>query len=139
MAVSNAAWISIPTNNASGTGNATVRLDIQPNSDGPRNGTATIAGRVVTVNQEGGCQISLSPPSQVAPVGNGSGSVAVTAGAGCAWTAVSGASWIAVTAGASGTGSGTVQFSFEANMTGMPRTGTITIGTQQFTITQAGS
>jgi hypothetical protein len=123
----------------SGTGSATVRLDIQPNTEGPRNGMATIAGRVVTVNQEGGCQITLNPPSQAAAAGNGAGSVGVTAAAGCAWTAVSGAAWIAVTAGASGAGTGTVQFTFEANMTGMPRTGTITIGSQQFTINQAGS
>jgi hypothetical protein len=93
----------------------------------------------VTINQDSGCQISLNPPSQVAAVGSGSGSVAVTAGAGCAWTAVSGAAWIAVTAGASGSGNGTVQFTFEANTTGMPRSGTITIGGQQFTITQAGT
>ncbi len=138
-AVSNAGWISIPTNNASGTGNATVRLDIQPNTQSPRNGTATIAGRVVTVNQESGCQISLNPPSQVAAAGSGSGSVAVSAGSGCTWTAVSGAAWIAITAGASGSGNGTVQFTFQANMTGMPRSGTITIGGQQFRINQAGS
>jgi len=138
-AVSNAAWISIPTNNASGSGNATVRLDIQPNTATARSGTATIAGRVVTINQESGCQVSLNPPSQVAAVGSGSGAVAVSTGAGCAWTAVSGAAWIAVTGGASGSGNGTVQFTFEANMTGMPRSGTITIGGQQFTINQAGS
>jgi len=138
-AVSTTAWISIPPNNASGTGNATVRLDIQPNTDVARSGTATIAGHVVTINQDSGCQISLNPPSQVAAVGSGSGSVAVTAGAGCAWTAVSGAAWIAVTAGASGSGNGTVQFTFEANTTGVPRSGTITIGGQQFTITQAGT
>jgi len=138
-AVSNAAWISIPPGNASGNGNATVHLDIQPNTEAPRNGTATIAGRVVTVNQESGCQVSLTPPSQVAAVGSGSGSVAVSAGSGCVWTAVSSAAWIAVTAGAGGSGNGTVQFTFEANMTGMPRSGTITIGGQPFTINQAGS
>lgn len=138
-AVSNVAWISIPTNNASGSGNATVRLDIQPNAAGARSGTATIAGRVVTVNQDSGCQISLNPPSQVAAVGSGSGSVAVSTGAGCAWTAVSGTPWITVTVGGSGSGNGTVQFTFEANMTGLPRSGTITIGGQLFTINQAGS
>jgi Viral BACON domain/Putative binding domain, N-terminal len=123
----------------SGTGSSTIRLDVQPNADAARSGTATIAGHVVTVNQDTGCLVSLNPSSQVATVGSGAGSVAVSAGAGCTWTAISGAAWIAVTSGANGSGSGTVQFTFEANVTGMPRSGTITIGGQQFTINQAGS
>ncbi len=59
-----------------------------------------------------------------------------TASASCAWTAVSNNSWITVTGGASGTGPGTVTYSIAAN-TGAARTGTITIGGQIFTVTQA--
>ncbi len=118
---------------------ATVRLDIQPNTSAARSGTATIAGKTVTINQDSGCQISLNPSSQIAPVGSGSGSIAVTAGAGCTWTAVSGAAWIVVTSGGNGSGNGTVQFTFNANMTRMPRSGTIAIGGKAFTINQAGS
>jgi Viral BACON domain/Putative binding domain, N-terminal len=137
-AVSNAAWI-IVTAGATGSGNGTVRLDMQSNPDAARSGTATIAGHVVTVNQDSGCLVSINPTSQVAAVGSGSGSIAVSAGSGCTWTAVSNAPWIVVTAGATGSGNGTVQFTFAANTTGMPRSGTITIGGRQFTINQAGS
>jgi hypothetical protein len=60
-----------------------------------------------------------------------------TASATCTWTAVSNnPSWITITGGASGTGPGTVTYSITAN-NGPARTGTITIGGQTFTVTQA--
>ncbi len=136
-AVSNAPWISVAMP-ASGSGNATVRLDIQANNDAARSGTATIAGRVVTVNQDSGCAISINPTSTPMVVGGGAGSVTVTAGTGCAWTAVSGAAWIIVTGAAGGSGPGNVTFTVDANATGLARIGSITIGGQPFTVNQAG-
>jgi hypothetical protein len=66
--------------------------------------------------------------------------VTVTASDGsCAWTATSSDPWIAVTAGASGTGTGTVSYNVEANTASSDRTGTITIAGQTFTITQSGA
>jgi hypothetical protein len=70
------------------------------------------------------------------PVVGGAGSVTVTAGEGCAWTAVSQISWIVVTSGAAGAGGGLVQFTVEPNSTGAARTGTIVIGQQTFTVNQ---
>jgi hypothetical protein len=64
--------------------------------------------------------------------------VAVTAGGGCTWTAVSNApSWIHVTSGASGAGNGTVGYSVDA-YTGKPknRKGTLTIAGRTFTVKQ---
>ena len=137
-AVSNAPWIGIP-NGASGSGNGTVQLDIQPNTAPARSGTATVAGKTVTVNQADGCTFSIDPSAQPMPVGGGTGSVTVTAGAACPWTAVSNASWITVTNGANGSGGGTVQFIVDTNATGAPRNGTVTIAGQVFTVTQGGS
>jgi all-beta uncharacterized protein/BACON domain-containing protein len=136
-AASNAPWIAIAMP-ASGSGNGTVRLEIQANTDPARTGTATIAGKAVTVNQDSGCMISIAPTSTPMVVGGGTGSVMVTAGAGCTWTAVSGAPWIIVTGGGTGSGSGTVTFSVEPNVSGATRSGSITIGTQVFTVNQAG-
>jgi hypothetical protein len=124
---------------AGGSGNGTVRLDVQANTDQARSGTATIAGKVVTVNQDSGCTVSITPSSTSMVVGGGTGSVTVTAGTGCTWTAVSGATWIMVTGGASGSGPGTVMFRANANATGAPRSGTITIGGRVFTVNQAGN
>jgi hypothetical protein len=52
---------------------------------------------------------------------------------------VSNATFITVTAGASGTGSGTVSYSVAANTATTSRTGTLTIAGQTFTVTQAGA
>lgn len=61
--------------------------------------------------------------------------MSVIAGEGCSWTAASNASWLTVTSGATGSGRGTVALSLTAN-TGAARTGTVTIATQTFTVTQ---
>ena len=65
----------------------------------------------------------------------GEGRTTVSAGAGCAWTAVSNAAWITVTSGSSGTGGGVVVFNAAANA-GAARNGTVTIGGQTLTVTQ---
>jgi hypothetical protein len=62
--------------------------------------------------------------------------VAVTAGAGCSWTAVSHQSWITVTSGASGTGAGAVVFRVDANSTNSIRTGTLTVAGITVTVRQ---
>lgn len=70
----------------------------------------------------------------------GTGSVTFTASdPGFAWSAESSAAWITITSGVSGVGSGTVSYAVAANPYGATRTGTITIGGQVFTITQAGT
>ncbi len=80
------------------------------------------------------CVSGLSATSQTTAAAAGSGSFGVTAAAGCAWTASSNASWL--TTSSSGNGNGTVAFNVAAN-SGAARTGTITVGGQTFTVTQA--
>ena len=128
-------WITI-TSGASGSGNGRTNFTVAANSGPPRTGTLLVAGRTVTVNQSSGCTYSLSAPSASVPQNGGSGSVNVTAGAGCPWTAVSQATWVVVTAGSSGSGNGTVQFTAEARIGGAPRSGTILIAGQTFTVNQ---
>ena len=134
-AASSVAWISVPSG-AGGTSDGTVQLTIAANGGGARNGTATVAGRTVTINQASGCSYSLSQTSQSAPPEGGAGSVGVTASSGCTWTAASNVPWIKVSNGASGTGNGTVQYTSDAN-TGAARTGTLTIAGATVTVTQA--
>jgi hypothetical protein len=59
----------------------------------------------------------------------------VTSPAACGWTASSNASWITVTSGASGTGNGTVTYSYTAN-DGKDRKGTLTVAGRTFTLDQ---
>ena len=59
----------------------------------------------------------------------------MTSAAGCAWTATSNAPWLTITAGGTGSGNGTVQYSAAAT-SGGSRSGTLTIGGETFTVTQ---
>ncbi len=84
------------------------------------------------------CTITVTQVATTIPAAGGSGSVTVSAGSGCIWTATSGATFITITQGASGTGNGTVQFTVAAN-TGAACNGTITIAGSTLTIQQAAA
>ncbi len=83
------------------------------------------------------CPPTISPISQSAAASGATVTATVTAATGCAWTAVSNATWI--TTSSIGTGSGTATFKVAANTGTTSRTGTVTIGTRTFTVTQAGT
>ena len=85
------------------------------------------------------CAQTISQASRSFASEGGTGSVNVTSTSGCAWTASSNASFIAVTSGGSGNGGGTVTYSVAANTSASPRTGTLTIAGQTFTVTQDGT
>ena len=85
------------------------------------------------------CAYAISPAAQAIGSAGGSGSVAVTAGAGCDWTAVSNATWLHVTSGASGSGNGAVGYSVDINTAATPRSGTITIAGETFTVNQGAA
>ncbi len=102
-------------------------------------GGATPSARSNTFAFSLPCPPTFSPSSQSLPGVGATVTVAVTAAAGCAWTAVTTDGWIAVTTGATGSGTGTVTFNVAANPEPASRTGTVTIGTSAFTVTQAGT
>ncbi len=143
-AKSDASWISI-SGGSSGTGNGTVAYNVQANTDSAsRQGTLSVAGMTFTVTQAGAlappsCSPSISPTGASVAAAGGSGSVSVTTGAGCNWSAVSNASWISITSGTSGSGSGMVSFSVASNPSTSQRQGVVTIAGLTFTVTQAGS
>jgi hypothetical protein len=141
-AASNVAWIQI-TSAAAGSGNGAVNYTVDANTGGARTGTMTIAGQTFTVDQAAApptqCAFQISPTSRTHRKGKDTGTITVTAPAGCAWTAASQASWITITAGATGSGSGVVTYSVSRNTTGLTRTGTIKVGGQLFTVKQRGS
>jgi hypothetical protein len=138
-AVSNASWITV-TSGASGSGNGSVGYSVAANTTvNPRSGSITIGGQTFTINQAAApCTFSISPTSASAPSAASSSTIAVTVATGCNWTAVSNASWITVTSGGSGNGNGTVNYSVAANTSTAPRSGTITVAGQTFTVNQAG-
>jgi hypothetical protein len=85
----------------------------------------------------GACQFALDLTAATVPASGGPGTVTVTAGPACPWTAVSNSPFASITAGATGAGSGSVSYSIAPNAGGVQRTATLTIAGQTFTITQA--
>ncbi len=134
-AASNADWITI-TSGSSGNGNGAVAFSAAANAGAARSGTITAGGQTFTVTQPAPCAYSIAPTSQPVPAAGGPGSVAVTAGGGCDWTATANVPWITISSGASGSGNGTVAFSVAANTAVAPRSGTLTIAGQTFTVNQ---
>jgi hypothetical protein len=98
-----------------------------------------LGGTVSRIASTTPCTYDIAPPNQNVVASGGTGSVAVTAGAGCAWTAAANASWVHVTSGASGSGNGNLGYSVDANTSSSPRSGTMTIAGQTFTVNQAGA
>lgn len=93
---------------------------------------------------------SISPASASFPVAGGSGTVAVTDGANCGWTASSGAPWLSITASPNcpagsapgcvhgGTGGGTVAYAVPASTLRNQRIGVLRVADTDHTVTQAG-
>ncbi|HUK90382.1 MAG TPA: BACON domain-containing protein, partial [Blastocatellia bacterium] len=84
----------------------------------------------------GGCSIGLSAPSQSFGYSGGVGTVNVIATPLCSWSVSVSDTWIAVTDGAGGTGNGTITYAVAANPTGAPRTGSLSIAGQTYSITE---
>lgn len=84
-----------------------------------------------------GCTYSLTPTGATVLAAGETGSFNITVtGTGCSYTAISNDAFITVTSGATGSASGTIGFTVAQNSVSTPRTGTITVGGQTFTVTQ---
>ncbi|HVG72965.1 MAG TPA: BACON domain-containing carbohydrate-binding protein [Vicinamibacterales bacterium] len=143
-AASTVTWITVAP--AAGSGSGNVNFTVAGNTGAGRTGTITVGGLAVTIQQASGpssppagCTISLQPTSTSIAAAGGTGSVAVTAGTSCPWTASALASWITLTTPASGSGNGSVGFSVAANTTTSSRSGTLNIGGQTFTVNQSAA
>ncbi|MEQ1573721.1 MAG: BACON domain-containing carbohydrate-binding protein, partial [Vicinamibacterales bacterium] len=122
-----------------GSGTVTYVFDNNP-SPQPRAGVIMVAGQAVTITQAAAasepCVFALSDSStSVAHVG-GSGVVSLRTGSACRWEAVSRSSWIRITDVTSGSGPANIWFSVDAS-DGNARAGTVVVGGQIFTVSQA--
>src|SRR5712692_452065 len=135
--VNGAAWITISFG-TSGTGNGSMGFTVlQNNAFSPRSGSLTIAGMNFPVTQAAApCTYNLSPNNATVSANGASGSFNVTSG--CNWSATSNnPDWL--TASGSGTGNGSVMYSAAPNPNFTSRAGTISVGTQTFTLTQSAA
>ena len=137
-AASNAPWITL--REAGGTGSRDVRVTVAANTGAARTGTATIAGRTLTITQAAvpvvACEYRVSPRDmRVDDRERRFARIEVETSNACSWTAVSNVEWISIVNSASGTGNGEVWISVRDN-DGRQRTGTLTIAGQTVTVTQ---
>jgi hypothetical protein len=135
-AATDAGWIRLKAG-ATGKGGGAVTLAVEANSGAARIGTIRVAGNTVTVTQAAvSCSYKITPASGTISADGGSATVTMSADGHCPWTAASNVPWITIASGGTGTGAGSVQLNIATNP-GAGRTGTTTIGTQTFTLTQA--
>ncbi|MBS1807440.1 MAG: BACON domain-containing protein [Acidobacteria bacterium] len=132
-------WVKPERVQGQGTGTVSYTVSSNPNP-GQRIATIKVGTFSVNITQEGKqtCTVQLAPTSASVSSGVGAGSVSVTAPTACPWTAVSSdTSWLTVVSGNSGNGSSTVRFEVKANPTLTARNAKLTIGGNEFPITQA--
>lgn len=134
-----ATWLHF-AGTSSGTGPGSIAITVDPNSGGARSGSVSVGGQSVTIDQAPAasptCTYQVAPTTHSIAIGGGNSSVTVTTSSGCAWSATSHDGWITVNNGASGNGSGTVDFSASANLGGA-RSGTLTIAGTTVTVNQS--
>ena len=131
-------WVTLSTN--SGKGPATVGYSVTANpTTNSRTASILVAGKSFVLTQLGvaPCTYACSGGGNF-PASGGSGSVTVTAGSGCSWTASANDSWITVLSSQS-MGQGAVNFAVEANTNSSGRIGTLTVAGKQVVISQDGA
>src|SRR6266851_2721642 len=85
------------------------------------------------------CTLTVTATPQSFPIAGGDGTISIVASAtSCARPVTSNISWITINFGQTGTGNGSASFTVARNNDAPSRTGTITVGSQSITITQAG-
>ena len=133
-----ASWIHILTG-LSSTGPGQVTFALDPNTGDARSSTITVAGQTFTVAQASfTCSFILSPTATAFSSSGETATFSVATASGCTWTAATTAPWITIVSGGSGSGPGVVGISASANLADA-RAGTVTVGGQVFTVTQAGA
>jgi hypothetical protein len=129
-------WIAVVMG-STGSGNGTVRLQVQANDGGERSTIVTVAGQPFTLHQDGSCAYSINPTSYHAKSHSDDVTIEVRSQAGCTWTASSTVDWVTVTDGSSGAGNGKVRLHLQPN-NDRSRTTVLTIAGQPFELSQDG-
>ncbi len=135
VASSTVPWATIGSGSP-GLGSGTVTVNVQANTGPQRVGQLTIAGKDFYITQEGPCTTAINPVATTISAAGGPGSVELSSGAGCAWTASTLSPWITINTAVSGSGPTVLDFTVAANPGASPRAGQIMIGGQVFIVLQ---
>jgi hypothetical protein len=130
---SDSSWITVQSD-----GSYTVQAS---NNAVTRTGTIQLGSQVFTITQSPvACGFVFSGGVNQVGASGISSTVTVIAPSGCAWNAYSSVNWIAITSTSPspGSGSGLINYTVSANVSGFSRVGSIVVGGQQYVITQIG-
>ena len=132
----NVDWITL--HNSSGDAGASCVYIVNANfTADTRTGVITIEGSTHTVTQTG-YAASIAPTSCEVAQEGGIGSIAVTVDAGISWTAASNVDWISLDT-LSGRGPGTVGYTIAPYSGVVSRSGSLTVASKTFMVTQTGT
>lgn len=136
-AASDAAWISLGAS-SSGQGDASIPYSVAPNpAPATRAGNISVGSEKIQLSQAAApCTFRLSRSGDSIGADGGRLSVDLTTLTGCAWTAVSDASWLSIVTGGNGSASTTITVAAAAN-TGDARGARVNAGGQVYTVQQA--
>ncbi len=135
-----ATWLS-ELSPVSGQGTGTVQFRAAPNPQAAtREGDIVVNGTRVRVSQgPAPCRVEFKTGSLNVDVDGGPRQVEVSAASGCSWAVATDANWITFTTPTSGSGDGTVGFRITPNTGNETRTGSLALGDQRLTVSQAGA
>lgn len=130
----NQPWLSL-----NGVSNGVVNFIDSVNLGSSRSGNITVLGENIPINQQAPSYALATGNILVGPAAGSNTIVLAVIPSIAFWSATANASWLHIGTGyTSGTGNANVLFTFDANP-GATRTGTLTIGGQTLTVTQAGA
>jgi hypothetical protein len=131
-----APWATLTTASGSGQGDAVYMVQANT-ATSTRSTSITINGQSHSVTQDAAaptCTYTLQPTSQNFSPAGGTGQFSITTQPTCAWSATGGAPWTTIGT-SSGTGSGSVSYTVQAN-SGAARQTTISVNGQSHSVTQ---
>ena len=135
-AKSNVDWITVAS--SSGTGTRSISFTVARYDEvSTRSGTLTVADNTFTVHQTGR-RMQLKSYSATTDYFAETIKIRVNALASTEWSVGVSADWMTVTDAGNGRGGDEVKVSITENQSYNPRNGTVTIGTETFSVTQLG-
>ena len=131
-------WLTV-VGSGSGFGTNNVGYLVADNpSPAERIGYLNVQGATMLITQRATtCTYTITPTNRALSFLADTGAVSVTSGTGCGWTATTTNSWITLAGGTNGSGNGSFTYAVPTNFTATARTGTVTVASQTFAITQA--
>jgi len=136
IAESNQSWITF-TSFPSGTGSGSVGYSVAANIQVARSAPVSVAGQNFTISQANGCTYMLNASSANVAAAGGQVELELSTGGNCPWTISTVPAWMPLLSGGPMLGSSGFLFNVLSNPNG-PRSGTVTISGQSFTVNQAG-